>query len=226
MPKLIIRKFYREAHKCQEFWDSFKSSVHENTSLSPTDKFNYLRTLIEEPVYSAIAGLSLTEANYETALELLKKRYGKRQTIKDSHIDAILKIEPLQNSADISQLPKSYDTVEQHCWGLKALDVQSASYGTVLVNVLLRSLPENIKLVISWKMTDSDWTFEKLLENLKTEIEAREKCSAMSSKQQETKRNYRNQPSTASALSTAGRNNTQSCTFCKGTNSTEQNNAT
>ena len=44
----------------------------------------------------------------------------------------------------------------------------------------------------------------------------------MSSKQKETKRNYRNQPSTASALFTAGRNNTQSCTFCKGTHSTVQ----
>ena len=119
-----------------------------------------MRTLIEEPAYSAIAGLSLTEANYEAALELLKKRYGQRQTIINSHIDAILKIEPLQNSADISQLRKFYDTVEQHYRGLKALDVQSASYGTVVVNVLLRSLPENIKLVISRKMTDSDWTFE------------------------------------------------------------------
>ena len=115
MPKLIIRKFYGEAHKYQEFWDSFKSPVNENTSLSPIDKFNYLRTLIEEPAYSAIAVLSLTEANYEAALELLKRRYGQRQTIINSHIDAILKIEPLQNSADISQLRKFYDTVEQHC---------------------------------------------------------------------------------------------------------------
>ena len=94
-PKLIIRKFYGAAHKYQEFWDSFESPVHENTSLSPIDKFNYLRTLIEEPTYSAVAGLSLTEANYEAALELLKKRYGQRQTIINSHIDAILKIEPL-----------------------------------------------------------------------------------------------------------------------------------
>ena len=159
LPKLIIRKFYGEAHKYQEFWDSFKSSVHENTNLSPIDKFNYLQTLIEEPAYSAVAGLSLTEANYQAALELLKKRYGQRRTIINSHIDAIFKIEPLQNSADISQLQTFYDTVEQHCRGLKALDV---SYATVLVNVLLRSLPENIKLVISRKMTDSDWTFEKL----------------------------------------------------------------
>ena len=89
---LIIRKFYGEAHKFQEFWDSFRSSVHDNSSLSPIDKLNYLRTLIENPAYSTIAGLSLTEANYETVLQLLQKRYGQKQTIINSHIDTILKI--------------------------------------------------------------------------------------------------------------------------------------
>ena len=102
LPKLIIRKFYGEAHKFQEFWDSFRSSVHDNPSLSPIDKLNYLRTLIENPAYSTIAGLSLTEANYETALELLQKRYGQKQTIINSHIDTILKIQPLYNNADVT----------------------------------------------------------------------------------------------------------------------------
>ena len=42
LPKLIIRKFYGEAHKFQEFWDSFRSSVRDNTSLSPIQLFENL----------------------------------------------------------------------------------------------------------------------------------------------------------------------------------------
>ena len=173
LPILVIRKFYGEAHKFQEFWDSFRSSVHDNPSLSLIDKFNYLRTLTENPAYSTIAGLSLTEANYETALELLQKRYGQKQTIINSHIDTILKIQPLYNNADVTQLWKFYDTVEQHCRGLQALGVDSSSYGTILVNILLQRLPENIKLIISRKMGESsgssEWKIEELLDILKTE---------------------------------------------------------
>ena len=222
LPKLIIRKFYGEAHKFQEFWDSFRSSVHDNPSLSPIDKFNYLITLTENPAYSTIAGLSLTEANYETALELLQKRYGQKQTIINSHIDTILKIQPLYNNADVTQLRKFYDIVEQYCRGLQALGIDSSSYGTILVNILLQRLPENIKLIISRKMGessgDSEWKIEELLDILKTEVEAREKCSALNGKTQDSKRgnNYKSQPATAAALFTANRNRVPNCTFCKG----------
>ena len=182
-----------------------------------------MRTLIENPAYSTIAGLSLTEANYETALELLQKRYGQKQTIINSHIDTILKIQPLYNNADVTQLRKFYDTVEQHCRGLQALGADSSSYGTILVNILLQRLPENIKLIISRKMGessgDSEWKIEELLaiDILKTEVEARGKCSALNGKTQDSKRgnNYKSQPATAAALFTANRSRVPNCTFVR-----------
>ena len=106
LPKLVIKKFYGEAYLWQEFWDSFKSSIDDNKNLSTTDKFNCLRNLLESNAYSTIAGLSLTSANYSTALDLLHKRYGQKQTIVNSHIDSILKIQPLHNNAEIAQVRK------------------------------------------------------------------------------------------------------------------------
>ena len=137
-------------------------------------------------------------------------------------INTILKIQPLYNNADVTQLRKFYDTVEQHCRGLQALGVDSSSYGTILVNILLQRLPENIKLIISRKMGessgDSEWKIEELLDILKTEVEAREKCSVLNGKTQDSKRgnNYKSQPATAAALFTANRNRVPNCTFCKG----------
>ena len=66
LPKLVIKKFYGEAHLWQELWNSFKSSIDDNKNLSTIDKFNYLRNLLESNAYSTIAGLSLTAANYNT----------------------------------------------------------------------------------------------------------------------------------------------------------------
>ena len=232
LPKLVIKKFYGEAHLWQEFWDSFKSSIDDNKNLSTIDKFNYLKNLLESNAYSTIAGLSLTAANYSTALDLLHKRYGQKQIIVDSHIDSSLKMQPLHYNAEIAQVSKFYDTVETHCRGLKALGVESSSYGTVLVNILLQRLPDEIKLIISRKMNevsgDDNWNLDTLLDILKTEVEAREKCMITSRKQYPqgvpNKKLYRNTsiPATASALFASSKNRNQTCTFCHGQHPTAE----
>ena len=68
LPQLEVRKFTGKIHEWTEFWDSFNSAIHENESLSKVDKFTYLRAIVEEPTKSAIAGFSLTEANYTAAV--------------------------------------------------------------------------------------------------------------------------------------------------------------
>ena len=71
----------------QEFYDTFDSSVHKNSSLSDVDRFNYLRNLVEGPAYSTIAGLELTGANYKAALNLLKERFGQKRIIINCHME-------------------------------------------------------------------------------------------------------------------------------------------
>ena len=82
----------------------------------------------------------------------------------NSHIDSILKIQTLHNNAEIAQVRKFYDTVETHCRGLKALGVESSSYGRVSVNILLRRLPDKIKFIINRKMNevsgDDNWNLQ------------------------------------------------------------------
>ena len=47
LPKLSLKKFEGDLTKWMTFWDTFKSSVHNNPSLSKIDKFNYLNSLLE-----------------------------------------------------------------------------------------------------------------------------------------------------------------------------------
>ena len=77
LPKLTIKKFSGDLTKWVTFWDSFESAIHLNRSLSDVDKFNYLR---ESTAADAIAGLSLTSANYAKAVDTLKKRFGNNQS--------------------------------------------------------------------------------------------------------------------------------------------------
>ena len=85
--KLEVKKFNGTLHKWQEFWVLFKSAIHTNKALSNIDKFSFLRGLLLEHARLTIAGFALTSANYESAVDLLKRRYAKmtvtQQTLRD-----------------------------------------------------------------------------------------------------------------------------------------------
>ena len=152
----------------------------------------------------------------------MKGRIGQRQIILNSHIDALLKINPVK-SGDVIELRKFYDAIEIRCRGLQSLGVDPKAYGTVLVNLLLQKLPEEVQLIISRKLneeykdkdaTESDWELSKLTEFLKTELEAREKCHQSYQGKSSTTKKY----ATAAALITGdGKTN---CTFRRGKHST------
>ena len=61
-----------------------------NDGLSSVDKFSYLRSLLLGSAKSAVGGFVLTSANYESAIELLKKRYGKKVAIQKALISELL----------------------------------------------------------------------------------------------------------------------------------------
>jgi len=91
--------------------------MHSNTQLSTTDKFNYLNSLLEGPAARSIKGLTLTESNYSSAIDLLKERFGKTQKIIDAHADELMKI--LTCLIDKPHMLRSvYDQINVGVWRL------------------------------------------------------------------------------------------------------------
>jgi hypothetical protein len=59
------------------FWDSFEAAIDKNEELSSVDKFNYLNTLLEGAAAEAVAGLTLTSANYSEAVGVIEEALRK-----------------------------------------------------------------------------------------------------------------------------------------------------
>ena len=74
LPKITPDKFKGELLSWQSFWDQYSVAIHTNSSLSDIEKFNYLRSYLTETTGECITGLSLTSANYQKAVEILKER--------------------------------------------------------------------------------------------------------------------------------------------------------
>ena len=90
LPKITLAKFRGDVTQFRSFWDSFESTVHANTELTKIDKFNYLVSLLEGSASRAIAGLPITEENYDAAVDIINKRFGKPQQLISAHMDELL----------------------------------------------------------------------------------------------------------------------------------------
>lgn len=130
LPKITLPHFKGNPIYWTTFWDSYESAVHLNHALSYVDKFNYLRSLLEGSAYEAIAGLTLSSANYLEAIEILKKRFGNRQMIISRHMEVLLNLTAVFGEHDLKGLRRLYDGVEANVRSLKALRVERDSYGT------------------------------------------------------------------------------------------------
>lgn len=94
LPKLILPIFRGDVTTRTGFWESYKSAVHDNESISKLDKFNYLRSLLEGTASRAIQGLALSSSKYDSAVEILEQRFGRPQQIISAHMDEIFKHQP------------------------------------------------------------------------------------------------------------------------------------
>ena len=186
LPKLEVKKFSGKIEEWQEFWDSYESAIHENENLSSVDKFNYLRGLITGQAKSAIAGFSLTSANYEAAIQLLRKRYGKETIIKRAHIQELLNVQPVYNARDGGRLRALCDKIETHHRGLEALGVDAGSYSDIVVPAILEKIPETVRLTITRDKKHDEWSVNDVLEALEKEVILREEFQPRGQNQNET----------------------------------------
>ena len=146
LPKIYLPRFKGNPICWTAFWDSYESAVHLNSTLSDMDKFNYLWSWVETSAYEAIAGLTLSSANYGEAVEILKKRFGNRQMIISRHMEILLNLSAVSGERNVRSLRQLYNEVEANVRSLKALWVERDSYGTMLTSVLLTKLPPEIRL--------------------------------------------------------------------------------
>lgn len=214
LPKLHLPKFKGDIVNFSSFWDIYESTIHTNKSLSSIDKYNYLKSYLEGEAARAIAGLPLTDANYEVAVTILKQRYGNKQQVISAHMDELLNIPTCGDK--VHQLKFVYDKINVHVRGLEALGVDSEKYGSLLIPIIMARLPKEISLRVARRTSEEVWVINDILEIIRREVEAREmsenvKIKGAATNENLIKKSQSKFTPTASALHTDTRLN---CVFC------------
>ncbi|XP_056001802.1 uncharacterized protein LOC130048776 [Ostrea edulis] len=179
LPKLSLPMFNGNILDWQTFWDSFETTIHLNHTLTDVQKFSYLKSLLEYGVSNVIAGLALTNSNYEKAIALLRERYGQKHRIINAYMKSLLKLSPPQSN--LFSLRELYDTAESYIRGLESLGQEEETFGTMLIPILMDKLPSDVKINITRHNGSDHWTLESLRRCILHEITILEAGSSNSS---------------------------------------------
>ncbi len=99
--------------------------------------------LLDGSVHRIVAGLELTEENYENAIDTFKKRLGNKQRIISAHMLALLKLQECP-SDKVTQLHFIHDKIKVHVRGLESLSMSQESYGGLLIPIIMHRMPSKI----------------------------------------------------------------------------------
>ena len=217
LPKLQVKPFNGEPTEHQSFMDNFKSAIDSNTILTNVDKFVYLKNLLQGKAAYAIQGLPITDEIYNVALDILSSRFGNKQTIISSHMENLIKLPAVVNITDIKKIRVILDQLEMNIRGLEALGISSDSYVELLLAIVMKKIPEEMRLTLTRQFNGNKWNLGKVLESFRAEVTAREQIQLMNPPNMSMNRpkpNFGPQPATASTLFSSNKNPT--CTYCKG----------
>ena len=95
-------------------------------------------------------------------------------------MDALLKLPSVHSVHETKKVRELYDKIGINIRGLNALGVESQSFGNLLVPIIMEKISSELRLIISRKFgSEGTWNLDALLNALKSELEARERCTAM-----------------------------------------------
>ena len=234
LPKLYLPKFGGMATDWPSWWDQFRATIDES-ELPAVTKMTYLQGLLEGEAKSTIEGLTLTQKHYEVAKQLLEERYGRRELIVFSHIQALINLKSKDDCKDnLSKLKSIQDQVNIRVRSLEALGVDSRSSGVFLTPLILSRLPSDVRMEWAREGQGKEDNLGFLLDFLKTEIERRQRADTFKivdqkndksdSKKSDKQKSSKNpKGGTASALQTSSDyTSKEGCVFCKRENHTSK----
>lgn len=137
LPQIIIPTFSGSYESWNSFYDLFLKIIHEDKSLSDTEKMQYLKTHVRGDAAKLIKHLTVCDANYIIAWNLLTRRYKNERLIITKHIDNILSMSKIKRS-NAANLKNLHDTFNENLEALKSQNIDISTWDPVLTRILSR----------------------------------------------------------------------------------------
>ena len=214
LPKLNLPTFSGNYKNWTSFFDLFTSSVDSNSTLTNSQKLQYLKASLTADAAKLLSSFTVTDNNYETALDVLKKRYNNPRMIARAHVQSIFDLPKMRNDNG-NDLRKLIEGIEEHRLSLQTLGLPVEHYDLFLIFLVTERL--DLETRRQWEIA-SPGTSLQTYEALKTFIETR--CNALEASTPSPKqfysehKNQSQQNSQQHNQSYAGTQSIETCLCC------------
>ena len=175
--KMELPMFHGDSLEWKGFWDVFSYSVH-NQPIPNVQKFGYLIGLLKGEAKEAIQGISVTNENYIHAVEILQKRFGNIEIIKDTLYSKLRNLSFASNK--MVELRQTMNIMDKILRQLSALN-EDINHPSVVRQLLEKLSAETLTELERSKGPYSQWNVQMLRESLWNYIEMKERVSRLSS---------------------------------------------
>ena len=171
MPELKCQTFSGESldkFEFKNFLQQFQNCIDACTSLTNTGKLTYLRSYLTDYAFTTISHLSITNDNYDVAIQILKKEFLDEEFIVDEILKQLLEGYP-KFDVTFGEV-KSYINVcrahlyELKTYGVDLLEVNSAGC-KLISHILFSKLPVSLKKELIHKVDTNYPTVVDLFDN-------------------------------------------------------------
>ncbi|CAL1672237.1 unnamed protein product [Lasius platythorax] len=153
LPRIDIPKFSEEITKWENFRDIFESLVASRADLLNVQKLHYLKANLTGEASLILTNTQITDANYATAWELLKKNYDKPRAIVNAHLQTFVDL-PSVNSHSLGDLKILRDKSNDIYTALLNLKRPVEQWEDLMIFIIVSKLDKTTRH--DWELTLGD----------------------------------------------------------------------
>ncbi|XP_063979924.1 uncharacterized protein LOC135163948 [Diachasmimorpha longicaudata] len=210
LPELDIAKFDGSYEAFHSFWDTYNNVIHQYPGLSNSRKLQYLRSLLTGRAAKAIEYLRDTDDNYETALDIIKKKFDNTRKIIRRHWELLHEYPTLTKDTP-EALGNLVDTFYQHIRALNNLKQPVDQWDLPLIHLIQSKI--SLETTYLWELRIKDSNLPKYTSLLEF-LENRSQCSSVTSPSTRDEKPQRNR-GRRQAFVTVNSPTVVSCAMCK-----------
>ncbi|KAJ3659063.1 hypothetical protein Zmor_010772 [Zophobas morio] len=144
LPKISLRNFDGDFVQWYPFIQKFNTAIHNNKSLPPVDKFQYLLSCLSGEALNLIKSLTLSGDNYPIAYKILIDRYDDKRKLAAQFFHGIMSI-PKLTKESAKALRSVLDSFKEHRGALEALKIADNLEDFLWFSILLDKVDVNTR---------------------------------------------------------------------------------
>ena len=113
LPKLDLPSFSGNYLDWISFFDRFKGAVIDNVQLTNSLRLQYLTSVMKGEASKMLTSITVTDDNFNVAMEFLPNRYDNKRLILRAHVHGIVSYRPVSNE-NTRELRKLVDTMKEN----------------------------------------------------------------------------------------------------------------